>query len=360
MDFCRLIFSSHRSLREAIETRRNNFNAVRLTLSLIVVMYHSYVLKAGVDPLSRLMSPHMSAGQLAVGVFFILSGLFVTQSLLKDTRLWAFFLRRLCRILPGLFVCVLSTTVIAVVFFSEQRISGLASQPVWDYILGNSFLHYLKPDVPSTEMSILGVFPHLSPPVINGSLWSLYWEAKFYILLALMSAMSLLPLRQWLAGLSVLLVALSLTAPNTIQGYFWELPLLMLFLCGVLLKTFSAQIFIKFSHVAAVCAFFYLTGWGAPAFNLFLLSGMIALWLGSMPLKISAYIEEHDYSFSFFIYHWPVMQMLRMSYPDLNAASLFVSCCAILIPVAILSWLYVEKPMIRWGHSICKKPLAHN
>lgn len=355
MDFSRLSPGPARSLREAIGSRHNNFNAVRLALSLMVVMYHAYVLGGGSDPLSRLMAPYMNTGRLAVGVFFILSGLFVTQSLLRDARIWAFAVKRVCRILPGLFVCVALTTLIAVACFSEQGAAGLYARPTWDYILGNSFLHYLKPDIPANEMAIGGVFASQSPPVINGSLWSLYWEAKFYILLAIMGAMAVTPIRYWLAGVSSLLLLLALTLPGAVQGYFWELQLLSLFLCGVLLKTISGFVVINARHVAAVCAFFYLTGWGAPAFNLFLLAGTIALWLGTVPVQFSTYLETHDYSFSLFIYHWPVMQMLRIIFPELNPIALFASCCVISLPIVALSWVYVEKPAIRWGHSLCKR-----
>lgn len=321
----------------------------------MVVMYHAYVLCGGIDPLSRLMSPHMNTGRLAVGIFFILSGLFVTQSLLKDSRIWAFALRRFCRIMPGLLLCILATTLVAVVFFSEQGAAGLYARATWDYILGNSVLHYLKPDIPASEMVIPGVFGQRSPAVINGSLWSLYWEAKFYILLAVVGAMAALPTRHWLMGASAVLLILIQTVPGVLLGYFWELPLLTLFLCGVLMTTLDRYIVIKGGHVAAVCAFFYLTGWGAPAFNLFLLAGAVALWLGAIPLRLSAYLETHDYSFSLFIYHWPVMQMLKTVFPGMSAMALFASTCALLVPVVALSWVYVEKPAIRWGHGLCKR-----
>lgn len=321
----------------------------------MVVMYHAYVLCGGIDPLSRLMSPYMNTGRLAVGVFFVLSGLFVTQSLLNDSRIWAFMLRRVCRILPGLFVCVLTTTLVATIFFSEQGTAGLYARPTWDYILGNTFLHYLKPDIPANEMEIPGVFYSLSTQVINGSLWSLYWEGKFYILLAIIGAMAVVPVQRWSAGTSIVLIALVLLQPGTVQGYFWELQLLTLFLCGVFIATISDHVTIQAKHIAAVCAFFYLTGWGVPAFNLFLLSGAVALWLGTVPLRFSSYLESHDYSFSFFIYHWPVMQMLKMVFPGLNAVTLFVGCCAVLLPIVAFSWIYVEKPAIRWGHALCRR-----
>lgn len=346
---------STRTLAQSISTRSNNFNLVRLVLALLVLLYHAYVLCGGVDPLSRWMSPHMNTGRLAVGVFFILSGLFVTQSLLKDSRLWTFVLRRACRILPGLFVCVLTTTLVAVAFFSEQGAVGLTAQSTWDYILGNSVLHYLKPDIPASEMVIPGVFAQRSPDAINGSLWSLYWEAKFYILLAVMGAMAVLPSRLWLMSASVVLLILIQTMPGALLGYFWELPLLTLFLCGVLLTTLDRYVVISARHVAAVGAFFYLTGWGAPAFNLFLLAGALTLWLGTLPWRISGYLETHDYSFSLFIYHWPVMQMLKAAFPQMNSIFLLLSCCALLVPVVMLSWVYVEKPAIRWGHALCRR-----
>lgn len=93
-----------RTLGQAIGTRNNNFNLVRLVLSLLVVLFHAYAVGQRTDPLSALLQPYMHIGQLAVGTFFLLSGIFVMQSWLQDPRTWAFLVRRIARVIPGLAV----------------------------------------------------------------------------------------------------------------------------------------------------------------------------------------------------------------------------------------------------------------
>jgi peptidoglycan/LPS O-acetylase OafA/YrhL len=114
-----------------IQSRDNNFNFVRLTAALSVVLYHAC---AGRDPISDVLSPISNLGEVVVGVFFLLSGIFVIQSWLRDPNLVRFFIRRAVRILPALFVCVTATTLIAVTFFSQQGIAGLVDIAPWTYI----------------------------------------------------------------------------------------------------------------------------------------------------------------------------------------------------------------------------------
>ncbi|HZX25588.1 MAG TPA: acyltransferase family protein, partial [Telluria sp.] len=111
-----LRLSAPRSLGNAIESHDNGFNLVRLVCALLVVVFHAWQLaplEAGPDPLTRALAPLTDLGSLAVGVFFIISGIFVTQSWMRDPHGLRFAARRIARIVPGLFVCSLLTVLVA-------------------------------------------------------------------------------------------------------------------------------------------------------------------------------------------------------------------------------------------------------
>ncbi|HZV67160.1 MAG TPA: acyltransferase, partial [Telluria sp.] len=176
---------SPRTLADAINSHENGFNLARLACALLVVVYHAFQLNPlhpRLDPLSGLMAPHTDLGSVAVGVFFIISGLFITQSWMRDPHPARFALRRVARIGPGLFACMLLTTVAAVGWFSVEGWSGLLGVAPWRYLLGNTVLHGLQYNIPPQELSIPGVLGGMG---LNNPLWSLYWEGRMYVTVAL-------------------------------------------------------------------------------------------------------------------------------------------------------------------------------
>lgn len=351
----------NRTLEQAIATRDNAFNAVRLALSLFVVFFHAYAIgQQGLDPLSKLLAPYTHIGQLAVGTFFLLSGVFVMQSWARDPRVWAFIVRRVARVTPGLTVCVTITALLAVSFFSLQGVAGVWAQETWHYITSNALLHFLKSDIPPDQLAIPGVFPDLPNRAMNGSLWSLYWEGKFYVLLALIGLLAVNRSPYWFTLVAGLLMLLLPVRPEIVRDYLWEYPLLTLFLVGVVLQTVARHVTIRWQAVAGAGAFFYLTRWGSVPLSFYLLSGIVALWLGSLsslshPGRAVAHLQKHDYSYSVYIYHWPVLQMLKSAFPEMNAIFLFLSGCLLLGPIALFSWFYVEAPCLRLGHTLCRR-----
>lgn len=347
--------TSYRSLQSATGARDNNFNAVRLMLALCVVFFHAYAVGGRVDPVTTLLAPHATLGQLAVGTFFLLSGFFVMQSWARDPRVWAFAVRRVARVIPGLTVCVTLTALIAVAFFSVQGVAGLGAPETWHYITSNALLHYLKSDIQPGQLVIAGVFASLPNSAINGSLWSLYWEGKFYVLMALIGLMAVNRSAWWFTVVASLLIVLMPSRPEIIRDYIWEYPLLTIFLVGVVLQTVGRFVTVRWQLVLGSAVFFYLTRWGSTPFSIYLLCGVTALWIGALPGQWSQTLQRHDYSYSVYIYHWPLLQMLKSLFPEMNSIFLFTTCCVVLIPVAMFSWFCVEAPCLRLGHALCRR-----
>src|SRR5438445_6117084 len=91
--------------------RGNAFDLLRLMAALLVVFGHSWVLTGHEDLLTFLGG--INAGDLGVGVFFLLSGYLVSASWLADPSLKRFAARRALRIYPAyaLVVAVLALVV---------------------------------------------------------------------------------------------------------------------------------------------------------------------------------------------------------------------------------------------------------
>lgn len=347
-----------RSLGDAIDSHDNGFNLVRLVCALLVVLFHAWGMNTASpgtpDPISPLLAPHVDLGGLAVGVFFLISGIFVTQSWVRDPHLGRFAVRRVARIVPGLFVCLALTTVLAVLCFSIQGWHGLFERPTWRYVFGNTFLHGLRYIIPPRELNIPGV---LDGQPLNGSLWTLYWEARMYVMVALLGAAAALPLRTWLRGAALFLLLAANLWPDVAAGYVWEVRMWSLFLCGMLLYTLAPSVRIGAVQVVCVCVFVALntTRWidlnhtpltwfgiGLGACTLALAAGCGRF--GSAPLR---HLQRHDYSYGLYIYHWPVLLMLRAALPPQGPLAMTLATMLATGALAVFSWHCIEAPAQR-------------
>lgn len=355
--------SAPRSLGQAIDSHQNGFNLVRLVCALLVVVYHAFQLngvRPGPDPLTALLAPHADLGQVAVGVFFIISGIFITQSWMRDPHLARFALRRVARIVPGLFACLLATTVLAVAFFSEAGLAGMLDPAPWRFILGGSVLHALQYIIPPAELRIAGV---LGGQDLNGPLWTLYWEGRMYVMVALIGLAAVLPMRTWMRAVALFLLLAASLFPQVLSGYIWEVRMWSLFLVGMLLLTLAPDV--RVSLAAVACAFALAAlNWTRSAaltpspltwFGIALIMGALALWAGSAGLERLSHVRRHDYSYGIYIYHWPVLLMLRASLPPLDAPALLALGLLVIVPLAMLSWHLVESPALRAARRLLKR-----
>ena len=345
----------HRTLDSAIATHDNGFNLVRLVCALMVVVYHTWLMNRAAphaDPLTRLMAPNTDLGAVAVGVFFVISGMFITRSWMGDPHLGRFALRRAARILPGLFACLLLSTVVAVVFFSVAGWRGLFDAAPWRYIFGNTVLHGLVYNIPPEELRIAGV---LGGQDLNGPLWTLYWEGRMYVMVALVGLAAALPLRSWMRGAALFLLLAANLFPDVASGYVWEVRMWSLFLVGMLLQTLAPDLRIGWRHVACAEALLLLNWTRSAAltpspltwFGIALVAVTVALWIGSRRQAWALHVQRHDYSYGIYISHWPVIIMLRDLLPPLGPVGLSLATLAVVLPIAMLSWHWVESPALR-------------
>jgi peptidoglycan/LPS O-acetylase OafA/YrhL len=349
------ILRGRRTLGAAIEAHDNGFNLVRLVCALLVVFFHSWqlnTLRPGVDPITAFLAPAGELGSLAVGVFFVISGMFVTQSWMRDPHLPRFALRRIARIVPGLFVCTLVCTVLAVGFFSVQGWAGLLERAPWRYVFSNTVLHWLKYIIPLEEQSVAGV---LNGQNLNGSLWTLYWEGRMYVMVALIGLSAALPLKRWVRGCALFLLLAANVFPDVLSGYMWEVRMWSLFLVGMLLQTMARRVQVGPVHVLCALAlaalnwtrFAALTPGPLTWFGIALVAVTVALWVGSSRVRFVGHVQRNDYSYGVYIYHWPIILMLREALPPIGALRLMVMAVLVVVPVAMLSWHFVEAPAQR-------------
>jgi peptidoglycan/LPS O-acetylase OafA/YrhL len=260
--------------------------------------------------------------------------------------------RRVARIVPGLFVCLLLTTALAVGLFSDTGWRGMLAPAPWRYIFGNTVLHWLHYIIPPEELKLPGVF---GGETLNGPLWTLYWEGRMYVVVALVGLSAALPLRTWMRAAALFLLAAANLFPEVLSGYIWELRLWSLFLTGMLLHTLGRDLRIGWRHVACALVLAALNWTRSAAltpspltwFGILLVAATLALAAGTARPPFAAHLQRHDYSYGIYIYHWPVLLMLRTAFAPLGHWRLLALGLLVTAVLAVLSWHCVEAPALR-------------
>lgn len=334
--------------------RDNNFNLLRCLAALMVIYAHSWglsVLGERQDPLRQFLGS--STGALAVNAFFIISGYLVTQSWGRQRSLLNFCRARLLRVLPGL-LGVLIFTLLAAGFFWSNLTPGefFRDSQTWKYLYKNLLMIKTQYDLP-------GVFSgnHYADAV-NGSLWTLRFEMKMYLALAVLGLLG------WLSGVRVrVFVALFVL-------WYSGFTLSRLWLAEPLVDAEMLKLSLCFFLGGAAALFgqrLPLTGWALlPLAALMLLmrgtllydlSSALFLayalfWIAYVPRGvILGYNRVGDYSYGLYLYAFPIQQALVLYRPEITPMTMFALASLLTLGCAIVSWHLIEKPALDW----CKR-----
>ncbi len=275
--------TSTATLATEFDPRRNSLNLIRLGLATGVAVVHSMFLGFGHQPGVR----HTDLGSLFVDAFFVISGFLVTRSLLRLDSLPRYLWHRALRILPGFW-----TVMVAGAFVVAPLMAVLAGRSATSVFSGtDSSFGYLINNAAllMRQFGIQGL-PGAggNPEVINGSLWTLFYEALCYLMVAALGVVGVLRRRPWtvlalIAALWWLTVATE--AGINPLGSSYMLRFALVFLLGAAGRLFADGIpiskYLALGSLAVVVAsLFLLDNWhvaGAPAFAYLVLYAVVRL-----------------------------------------------------------------------------------
>jgi peptidoglycan/LPS O-acetylase OafA/YrhL len=337
-------------LADLTKGRDNNLTLLRIIAASAVLVSHSFVLSTGdpdTEPLRTWIG--MTPGSIAVDIFFVVSGFLVTASISKSHDALDFLVARCLRIFPALLILLLIT-----IFFLGPIITTV---PLGQYFGRETITYFLKCAtlIRGVAYDLPGLFstnPYKN--AVNGSLWTMTWEIRSYIVLLLVwwAASSI---GKWSArGFLVLTILIGCSLYGLMQflhlsgsqSVHTVMPLLM-FTLGAVMWQLRHRILLSWRGFAFATALICLTP--TVSVNVFYALFPVAMTYAVMFLAfvpagaIRKYNRIGDYSYGLYLYAFPIQQLLAMAWPGITPGQMILSAFVCTILFAIVSWHLIEE-----------------
>ena len=362
---------SRRTLGDVVGGRHNAYGIIRFVLASLVIVDHAFPLGGfGRDPFWRLTGDQESLGGLAVAGFFIVSGFLIARSAMSNDLI-GFLWRRILRIMPAFWLCLaVSALAIGPWIYHMQHDTLLgyftrgAGGPV-AYLVNNAALEV-------GQYGILDVFlptpygQQVQASVFNGSLWTLIYEFRCYLILGLLAAFGVLARAGSLVPvMAAVFVDLGAVHPaaepilTTMAPWLGDIQFVRLtglFLLGSAAAVYPERVPLDGrlalgALFVAAGSLFYSGGFhfvGVPAM------AYVTLWFAyCAPRSLFAFGARNDYSYGIYIYGFLVQQVLAaLGWQRLGVLAYIVAAWLLTLGCAVVSWHLLEKPALQlkdWG-----------
>lgn len=339
------------SLGDAIESKFNSLNLLRLIAAISVIYGHANAITGNGPPDIFLQYiGYKFIGGVAVDVFFVISGFLICRSVLGPSGVVFFLASRLLRIYPALFACVLLSVFIVGYALTSSDVYFSDSQ-TWRYLWMNIFAY-------SAEYVLPGVFTDNYSSGFNGSLWSIAVEIRLYLLVLCLYVLGCFRSKHIFNILFFASVYCIYTNPEQftwlyILKYENHRHVSLMFMIGVFsyINRHSIQMNYIFLFIILFLAygqihqdyFEYIYIFALP-YTVFMLSFLPwGVW----------YNKYGDYSYGVYLYGvylygWPSQQIVYMFFPGVSNITHSILAILMALSCAIISWHLIESPALKY------------
>ena len=331
------------TLGSEFDPRRNSLDLMRLLLATTVAVVHASQIAYG-------HQPHLGQtelGALAVDAFFVLSGFLVARSFLQLRSVGRYLWHRALRILPAFWVClVMTATLVAPAIAAlEGRAADSVYPASFSYVVSNAALYmsdFAVAGLPSgTEM----------PHVVNGALWTLFYEAVCYLGVVALGVVGALTHRWWVVGVGIGVVLALLWGQALgivpVAGALF-LRFFLMFGLGTLALLVADRLPIT-RHWCLVATAVLAVSLALPL-DYRLIGSLAFAYLCLYAVVRTPWLRHRppaDLSYGMYIYHWPIETLLVLAGATaLTQVGYTILALGLATAAATASWLFVERPAL--------------
>lgn len=330
----------------------NNFNFIRLVLTILVLLSHAPELIDG-DRHREILTNifhTLSFGELAVNGFFLLSGYLILQSWQRQPQFASFLKKRVLRIYPGFIVASLISIFI---------VTPLSLHPI-DFWRRVDLLTHLKDllclNTPSAPLNIFQGNPY---PNVNGSMWTIVHEFRCYLLVAIVGVIGgLKRSTTWLALSAFVFIVhnipLAACFPQlsaTFAHHLSDLIRLLTFFCaGGCFYLLRDRIHYTRNRALLALGIVLISLFNERLLHLILptLGGYVFFWFAFLKLPMLNWFRTAaDVSYGIYLYGWPTEKLLIWYLPSISPELVFICATGISYVCGFISWHLVEKPCLQ-------------
>lgn len=334
------------------DARTNAFDTIRLFAALTVIVSHAFLLTSGTyqaEPVFWASGGQTTMGSLAVGVFFVISGLFISASFDRSPTIGNFVSKRALRIMPALVVVTILLALVAGPAITTVPLADyFADAQTWTYFRNIAFL--------PMAVELPGVFKTHTLSTVNESIWTLKFEVACYAIAAIVLAIGrstrTIVWTGWIASFFIVRYWPNANGVSGAEYYIVAIArMFRYFGAGMLIYLYRDRIVLH-AGLAWLLAALTVASVKTPWFI------ELSAVFGAYPVIAFGYLAPRwfrdltsrgDVSYGVYIYGWPVQQMLWTIGAGLSLHWLINAALALPIAYALgwASWLLVEKPAMR-------------
>jgi peptidoglycan/LPS O-acetylase OafA/YrhL len=337
----------------------NAFGFLRLFFASLVIISHTPEIMDGNRnrEILTMLFGTVSLGELSVAGFFSISGYLIAGSFLKDSRIFPFFAKRVIRIYPGFMV----SSIICI--FLVAPLSGASLSSILEIrTLLRCFVRIASLQPPF----INGAFAETHYPLLNGSMWTIAYEFRCYILIAILGSVGVLQKRYLILFILVILLScLVFIDPNTMSIWTAEshgikfilgdfettLKLSAIFLTGSFFYSIRDRLnfSVKYIVLSVIALSFSLYINRISNAGLAVFGGYVIICTANIhtPTIFSKINNRNDISYGVYLYAWPIVKLLIWYFPEVSICLTDIVVLTGSYLCGTISWFCVEKPTMR-------------
>lgn len=355
---CEMIVSQ-KYIKQDLDINNNCFDIIRIVAAFTVFLGH-FITHFNVSSPILFDVAYFVRG---VPVFFMLSGFFIAASL-ERYSVKEFLIRRFVRIYPALWVCIIFNSIIIFGLYALPSIKELCIYIVTQFTICQFYTgDWLRGYGVGTP---------------NGALWMISCMIQFYILSIFISKwMKSQSVKIWIWVISIFAVISwgSIRFQHLVPEIIWKLyaveiiPFLYIFLFGMMLYYYRSQLIpVLAKYWYLFCLAYFVWEAFIPSSVTVFFEGvlynivttvLLMLMIGSIGFAFGKYRFKADYSYSFYLYHMVVINIVYHLFLQefLSLGQFVVTLIVTIIVIAILTYLSYQFVECKLGDFLQKKLL---